>query len=109
MDWQIYLLPMDQEFILSLKKKSAGSGNNNFFYKGNFDLKETADTYIDMSNYTKGVVWVNGHNLGRYWNAGPQFHLYCPAQWLVKGNNTVIVFDLIQQQAASIKGVKTLY
>jgi beta-galactosidase len=71
-------------------------------------LDEIGDTYIDMSNYQKGVVWVNGHNLGRYWNVGPQYHLYCPANFLKKGNNEIIVFDLHQQQSASIKGVKTL-
>jgi beta-galactosidase len=54
------------------------------------------------------VIWVNGHNLGRFWNVGPQFHLYCPANWLHTGKNEVIVFDLHQQTATSIKGVKTL-
>jgi beta-galactosidase GanA len=67
-----------------------------------------ADTYIDMSHYQQGVVWVNGHNLGRYWNVGPQFRLYCPAPWLKKGKNEVVVFDLHQLEAADVSGVKTL-
>ena len=78
------------------------------FFKGNFELDRTADTYIDMSQFKKGVVWVNGHNLGRYWYVGPQQHLYCPASWLKKGSNEVIVFDLTQMEAAEAKGVKTL-
>jgi len=32
-----------------------------------------------MSNWTKRLVRVNGHNLGRYWEIGPQHRLYCPA------------------------------
>jgi len=78
-------------------------------FKGSFELDSTADTYLDMSAFKKGVVWVNGHNLGRYWYVGPQQHLYCPAPWLKKGKNEVVVLDLHQQQAATIKGVTTLY
>jgi beta-galactosidase len=71
-------------------------------------LTATADTYFDMSGYKKGMVWVNGHNLGRYWYVGPQQRLYCPASWLKKGKNTMIVLDLHQQAAATVKGRRTL-
>lgn len=107
MDWQIYPLPFDNKFISNLKT-TAPDNKPGIFFKGNFDLNEAYDTYIDMSNYQKGVVWVNGHNLCRYWNVGPQFNLYCPANWLKKGKNEVVVFDLHQFQAATISGVKTL-
>jgi beta-galactosidase len=53
------------------------------------------------------VVWVNGHNLGRYWDIGPQTRLYCPAAWLKAGENQVIVFDLHQAQALPLKAVGT--
>ena len=46
-----------------------------------------------MSKYEKGMVWVNGHNLGRYWKIGPQQRLYCPAPWLKKDANEIIVLD----------------
>ncbi|HMK05540.1 MAG TPA: beta-galactosidase [Ferruginibacter sp.] len=78
------------------------------FFKGNFILNETGDTYFDLSHYSKGMVYVNGHNLGRHWNVGPQQRLYCPAGWLKKGNNEIIVFDLLQQDAKEIKTFKTL-
>lgn len=108
MNWDIFPLPMNEKFITSLKATSPEANHDGIFFKGQFDLNETGDTYIDMSNYQKGIVWVNGHNLGRYWNTGPQFHLYCPAPWLKKGNNEIIVFDMHQQQAASVRGVKAL-
>ena len=110
MNWKIYSLPMDEKFISSLQKQNIDSAHNGLFYKGNFMLDKTADTYIDMSNFRKGVVWVNGHNLGRFWYIGPQQKLYCPASWLKQGNNEVIVFDLLEnEKSVSISGSKTLY
>jgi len=65
---------------------------------------ETADTYFDLSNYSKGVVFINGHNLGRFWNIGPQKRLYCPASWLNKGRNELVVFDLHGGQESMVAG-----
>jgi hypothetical protein len=39
---------------------------------------------------------------------GPQQHLYCPAAWIKKGNNEIMVFDLLQNKTAPVTGVKTL-
>ena len=60
-----------------------------------------------MTGYRKGVVWVNGRNLGRYWDVGPQTRLYCPAPWLKAGENEVIVFDLHATEASPLRGVAT--
>ena len=106
--WQTYSLPMNEKFISGIKKTNISTNEKGLFFKGIFQLNEVADTYIDLSNYRKGVVWVNGHNLGRYWNKGPQYRLYCPAPWLKKGNNEVVIFDLLQETAAPIRGVTTL-
>jgi beta-galactosidase len=104
MDWQIFQLPLDEKFIASLKTTS--ENRDGVFFKGRFSLDKPADTYLDLRNYSKGMVWVNGHNLGRYWSVGPQFRLYCPANFLKAGNNEVIVFDFHQQQGAVISGKK---
>lgn len=77
-------------------------------FTGNFSLQQTGDTYIDMSKYSKGVVYINGHNLGRYWNIGPQQRLYCPASFLQKGNNSIVVMDLHQAAAATAAGYATM-
>jgi len=108
-NWQTYSLPMDDKFITGIKQTNITSGEKGLFFKGSFQLNEVADTYIDLSHYRKGVIWINGHNLGRYWNKGPQYRLYCPATWLKKGINEVIVFDLLQESAAPIQGVTTLH
>ena len=63
------------------------------FYSGTFTLTATADTYLDMHGFGKGVAFVNGHNLGRYWEIGPQFSLYVPGVWLKQGKNDIVIFD----------------
>ena len=105
MDWKITPYALDEKFIklqqINLNKSVTNSNYCNFF-KGNFELKETGDTYFNLSNYSKGILYINGHNLGRYWNKGPQQKLYCPASWLKKGINEILVFDLLQNQAKNI-------
>ncbi len=115
MNWEIFSLPMDDIRKATTRTTtnaktllSCQAGSYGVFFKGNFSLSETGDTYFDLSNYSKGMVYVNGHNLGRYWNTGPQQRLYCPAGWLKKGNNGIIIFDLLQLDAKEIKSFKTL-
>ncbi|XP_068601669.1 beta-galactosidase-1-like protein 2 [Brachionichthys hirsutus] len=51
------------------------------------------DTFIKLPGWSKGVVFVNGKNLGRYWFIGPQRFLYLPGPWLQGGENQIIVFE----------------
>ncbi|XP_023677057.1 beta-galactosidase-1-like protein 2 isoform X2 [Paramormyrops kingsleyae] len=52
-----------------------------------------SDTFIKLPGWSKGVVFVNGQNLGRYWSIGPQQTLYLPGPWLKTGQNEIIVFE----------------
>lgn len=106
MNWEAYSLPMSADYVASLKESS--TVRPGMFFKATVNLDETGDCYIDMSDFTKGIVYVNGHNLGRYWNVGPQYRLYCPGVWLHKGANEVIIFDIHQTEPGVIKGYKTL-
>ena len=109
MNWDVYALPMDSAFMHRLRPRTPSRPERpGVFFRGTFRLDSTADTYIDLSHYRKGVVWVNGHNLGRYWEIGPQFHLYCPAPFLKKGENEILIFDQLQTEAAPVSGVTTL-
>ncbi len=108
MNWLVYMFPMDEASMSLLIPSAADPGKPGLFFKGSFTLTNPEDTYIDMTNYIKGVVWVNGHNLGRYWEIGPQKRLYCPAGWLKKGENEVLVFDLHQTEASPVSGKKIL-
>ncbi|XP_016012022.2 beta-galactosidase-1-like protein 2 isoform X2 [Rousettus aegyptiacus] len=51
------------------------------------------DTFVKLEGWTKGVIFINGKNLGRYWNIGPQETLYLPGPWLHPGLNKIIVFE----------------
>lgn len=106
MNWDIYKLPMSNDYISSLKP-STNTIKPGLFFKGTFSLNNIADTYFDISNFKKGIVWVNGHNLGRFWEIGPQKRLYCPACWLKNGENEILVYDSYLTEAKTIKGMKT--
>ena len=75
--------------------------------KGSFSLGETGDTWLDMRNWGKGTVWVNGHDIGRYWYIGPQQTLYLPAPFLKKGNNEIVVFEQLKATQDEIEGITT--
>lgn len=108
MNWKIYNLPMDDKYIYSLRSSARNPGKRGVFFKANFYIDEVGDTFFDISNLKKGIVWVNGHNLGRYWEIGPQKRLYCPGIWLRKGGNEMVVFDLLQLTAPVVVGKKTM-
>jgi beta-galactosidase len=108
MNWEVHNLRLDQEYISTLKAAPVDPGRHGTFFRGYFDLAAPADTYIDVSNYRKGIVWVNRHNLGRYWDIGPQRRLYCPAPWLKPGRNEVLIFDLHQNEAQPVTGARAL-
>jgi beta-galactosidase len=110
MNWEQYALPMTGEFVRqALKKAPSGQDpRNGQFFKGSFMVEETGDTFFDMSGYRKGMVYINGHLLGRHWNIGPQERLYCPAGWIKKGNNEIIIFDLHQSEAKPVWGLQSM-
>ena len=108
MNWQVFNLPMEEPYINQLKFSAAVPAIPGNFFKGEFDLSGIGDTYLDLKLWEKGVVWINGHNLGRYWNIGPQRQLYCPASWFKKGKNELVIFDLHQLNAQSVTGIKKM-
>ncbi len=63
------------------------------FYKFVFDVEEAGDTFLDCEGFGKGCAFINGFNLGRYWEIGPQKRLYVPGPLLKKGRNEIILFE----------------
>jgi beta-galactosidase len=63
------------------------------FFRGVFQVSEIGDTFLNPKGWTKGVAFVNGFNLGRYWTIGPQLTLYVPRHLLKMGENEVILFE----------------
>lgn len=91
-NWAIYPLPLDDLSSLEFNKDSNTS--KPAFFKGEFEVGEIADTFLELSGWTKGVAYINGFNLGRYWNIGPQKTLYVPGPLLQDGKNELVVFEL---------------
>jgi beta-galactosidase len=73
--------------------------------KGYFELSEVGDTYLDMRKWGKGHVWLNGINLGRYWDIGPIQTIYVPAVWLKKGRNEIEVFEQLKPENSIISTI----
>ncbi|QGH36118.1 beta-galactosidase [Gracilibacillus salitolerans] len=95
-DWNIYRLKMDDLSrldFMDIKPDEASPQSTPAFYQGHITIEEPADTIIHLNGWIKGVVFVNGFNLGRYWEVGPQKSLYLPGPLLKKGENQFIIFE----------------
>jgi len=99
--WQVFSLPLVD---LSALAFAEGTRRVPAFFRGAFELSETHDTFFDMRGFGKGVLFVNGHNLGRYWSLGPQDALYVPGAWLRRGANEAIVFETEVLRRSHIRG-----
>ena len=113
--WTVYNLPVDYEFVSSRNfqdmNSSAACGIEKndesvpAYYRATFTLDKVADTFLNMESWGKGMVWVNGHAMGRFWEIGPQQTLFMPGCWLKKGVNEIIVLDLKGPKEATIVGL----
>ncbi|MDF2869283.1 MAG: Beta-galactosidase [Anaerocolumna sp.] len=91
MNWEHYTLPLDNLHKLDFTK--GFREQKPAFYRFELLVEEKGDTFIDMEGWGKGCVFINGFNLGRFWEIGPQKRLYLPAPLLKEGINEIIVFE----------------
>jgi beta-galactosidase len=103
--WEMYKFPFDSDSTLHFKPASSMAAPA--AHRGTFELSGTGDTFLDMRGWGKGIVMVNGQNLGRYWSIGPQQTLYVPGVWLRKGRNEIVVFEQLRDDVHSLAGIKT--
>ena len=97
--WSQYPLNFSEDILAKIKFEEKSLEKNPLteiktpmFYHFNVELDAIYDTFIDCSKYGKGVIFVNGFNLGRYWNRGPVQYLYLPSGFL-KEKNEIIIFE----------------
>ena len=102
--WQVYPLGLDVPMLANLKWKSVAA-KGPAFWRGNFTVDRPADTYLDLRTWGKGVVWINGHCLARFWNIGPTQTAYLPSPWLHAGSNEVVVLDLAGPTVPTLAGL----
>ncbi len=100
--WSCYSLPTSPSSVAAYSP-AAKSGPQ--YFRGSFDLNEIGDTFLDMRGWGKGYVWVNGHNLGRFWHIGPQQTLFVPGVWLKPHKNEVVVLELADTGKHEIAGL----
>lgn len=90
-DWKLSLIDLSRGLPSLIHSRPSKLGA---LYSAEVELENPIDTFLDMKDWQKGYVWVNGHLLGRYWNVGPQERLYCPGEFLKNGRNIIEVLDL---------------
>ncbi|WP_035769099.1 glycoside hydrolase family 35 protein [Butyrivibrio sp. NC2002] len=90
-NWDIYTLPLDNVDKVDFSKDYIE--NTPAFHKFSFEAKEQKDTFLDFEGWGKGCAFINGFNLGRYWEIGPQKRLYIPAPLIKEGKNEIIMFE----------------
>ncbi|NWI54387.1 BGAL galactosidase, partial [Calyptomena viridis] len=101
-NWLIYPLAIDtavqQGWPHAAMPKSSSRGRAGpAFYTGIFETPGIAwDTFVKFPGWSKGQLWINGFNLGRYWTErGPQQTLFVPGSVLHVGRpNNITVLEL---------------
>ncbi|MFR7590926.1 MAG: glycoside hydrolase family 35 protein [Longibaculum sp.] len=90
-NWKQYALPLNH--IDDIDFDQPWQENTPAFYEFELEVDECIDTFIDCHQLGKGVIFINGFNLGRYWSKGPIEYLYLPGPLLQKGKNKIVVFE----------------
>lgn len=112
-DWTVFNIEDSLDFYISANFKPVSEFTRDEsgrlprgIYRGTFNLKNTDDTFLNFETWGKGLVYVNGHPIGRIWEIGPQQTLYMPGCWLKKGENEIIVFDILGPKEPKSNGMK---
>ena len=100
-NWEVYPLTLNDLSGLTFTAAPATEGPR--LYRGTFEVDEAADTFLALPGWTKGVAWINGFNLGRYWRRGPQQTLYVPAPLLKRGENEIVLFELHNAEQLTVE------
>ncbi len=100
-NWEHIPLEFDKEMISTMQQSDQWIPYEELSipaaYRGYFTIQGTpTDTFFQIEDWKKGIVIINGFNLGRYWDIGPQKTLYVPYPLLKEGRNEVIVFDVFK-------------
>ena len=112
--WEVFNLEDTPEFYDSLHfiPLEAYSGDTTKgrlprgAYRGTFEVSKPSDTFLNFETWGKGLVYVNGHPIGRIWSIGPQQTLYMPGCWLKKGKNEIMIFDIEGPESVEVEGLK---
>lgn len=91
-DWEIRRLPLDNLSALRFRTEDTPTGPA--FHRARVHVSAPADGFLAFPGWDKGMVWLNGFALGRYWSLGPQVTLYAPGHLWRKGRNELVVLEM---------------
>lgn len=94
------------KFYANLTENDTYPERKGGIFRGTFNLTETGDTFLAFDGYEKGMVWVNGINIGRYWSIGPQKCLFLPGVYLKEGENEIVILENVATKASVVRGCK---
>ena len=100
--YEIYGIDLNENMLSCIDFSDNALEGLPSFNKFTFNADEIGDTFLDTTGSGKGVAFINGFNLGRFWEIGPQNRLYVPAPLIHKGENTIIIFETEGKTAESI-------
>ena len=100
LNWEQY--PLSFENTENIDFSKGWQPEQPAFYAFDFEMKALKDTYLDLSSFGKGLAFVNGVNIGRFWNVGPTLSLYIPHSLLKEGRNRIIIFETEGEYEESI-------
>ena len=92
MDFTVTSFPLDNIDKIDWALDAAGYPK---FFRGFFRPSSKGECFVRFDGFTKGYIWVNGFNLGRFWNKGPQKALYLPGAILdPERENEIVLLEL---------------
>ena len=99
MGYDVVTLPLDNPEKIDF---SLEGGKYPLFMRGHFKAQSQNDCFVHLDWFKKGCVYINGFNIGRYWEIGPQRALYIPGV-LLKDENEIIVLELEGCEKAEVE------
>ncbi|MGH3208016.1 MAG: glycoside hydrolase family 35 protein [Trebonia sp.] len=109
--WRVMPLPVDDlapvtSALRALPAAETESGvAGPAFARATFDLPATADLFLSTAGLGKGIAWLNGFCLGRYWSRGPQRTLFAPGPVTKREGNELIILELGATASGSVEFV----
>ena len=99
MGYDVVTLPLDNPEKIDF---SLEGGKYPLFMRGHFKAQSQNDCFVHLNGFKKGCVYINGFNIGRYWEIGPQRALYIPGV-LLKDENEIIILELEGCEKAEVE------
>ena len=102
-NWKMTPLNIKKYPVKDLTFENRNETQGPGFYKGTFELGNLKHTYLDISGWGMGEVWINNKYVGAYWEEEAQRSILISSENLVQGKNDVVVFELKNNQQKTMK------